>query len=125
MSVEELDSIAVLKAWLLEHGAYIHPDVVFEPGELLSLYIDRDRSELTDERLTVDSGYNIIAGNDVPRDATVVSVPFSLAITPTLSRSALFNVPQCDGALLETWSERQLECTYICMHWILDESRCV
>ena len=91
MSVEELDSIAVLKAWLLEHGAYIHPDVVFEPGELLSLYIDRDRSELTDERLTVDSGYNIIAGNDVPRDATVVSVPFSLAITPTLSRSALFN----------------------------------
>ncbi|KAL0951555.1 hypothetical protein HGRIS_008237 [Hohenbuehelia grisea] len=47
----------------------------------------------------------------------MVRCPFKLAVTPSLATSALASVhiePQ-------GWTERQLICTYICFHWILDE----
>ncbi|OSD03733.1 SET domain-containing protein [Trametes coccinea BRFM310] len=104
MSEQEPQNVAAFKAWLVQNGARIHPDVLFEP---------------------VASGFNVVAGSDVPADTTVVSIPFSLAITPALSRSALGTLFANAGATvpeLNELSERQLVCTYLCMHWIAESS---
>ncbi|KAI9068836.1 SET domain-containing protein [Trametes sanguinea] len=95
MSEQEPQIIAAFKAWLIQNGARIHPDVLFEPG------------------------------NDVPADTTVVSIPFSLAITPALSKAALESLFERAGATapgLRELSERQLVCTYLSMHWIAEPS---
>ncbi|KAH9916275.1 SET domain-containing protein [Epithele typhae] len=90
--------VANLKSWIVEHGGLVHPDVVFE---------------------SVESGFKIVAGNDIPTDATIVSIPSALSITSTVSKSALRALlnSQADGL-----SERQLACTYICMHWVAGPS---
>ncbi|KAH9887069.1 SET domain-containing protein [Cubamyces lactineus] len=99
MSPQEPQVIEAFKAWLVQNGARIHPDVQFEP---------------------VPSGFNVVAGSDVPADTTVVSIPFSLAITPDLSKVALKALFKgaAESHRLDTLSERQLVCTYVCMHQI-------
>lgn len=72
------------------------------------------------------SGFSILAANDIPADATVVSIPFTLAITPEGSKDALHETLKASGdatkGALDSLSERQLICTYLCMHWIADRS---
>ncbi|KAI0752124.1 SET domain-containing protein [Fomes fomentarius] len=99
--MSELESIAAFKAWLLENGAAIHPAVTFQP---------------------VPSGFDVVAGSHVLADATIVSIPFALAITPVVSKKALADLFRGRNDTLDGWSERQLECTYVCMHWIADRA---
>ena len=72
----------------------------------------------------VPSGFNVIAGNDVPADTTVVAIPFSLAITPDVSKAALKAlIREADEShLLDSLSERQLVCTYVCLHQIAKDA---
>ncbi len=58
----------------------------------------------------------MVACNDIPADGTIVSIPFSLAITPEVARYAL---KQLLGHEQQGWNERQLACTYIVLHWII------
>ncbi|CCM00966.1 uncharacterized protein FIBRA_03014 [Fibroporia radiculosa] len=92
--------VVAFKNWLAENGAEFHPHAAFR---------------------TERSGYSVIASQDLRSDTTVVSCPFSLAITPEVSKNALTTLlgPTFTG---QSWSERQLICSYICMHWILDPS---
>ncbi|KAI0072171.1 SET domain-containing protein [Panus rudis PR-1116 ss-1] len=94
------------KEWLEENGALMHESVYFQKNE---------------------SGFSVVAKNHVSPDTTVVSMPFSLAITPELSSRALRSLLQSDraSASLDTWTERQLICTYICMHWILEDDKII
>ena len=70
------------------------------------------------------SGFNVIAGNDVPADTTVVAIPFSLAITPDVSKAALKALTRDadESHLLDALSERQLVCTYVCLHQIAQDA---
>ncbi|EGO02860.1 hypothetical protein SERLA73DRAFT_165797 [Serpula lacrymans var. lacrymans S7.3] len=54
-------------------------------------------------------------------DTTIVSCPFSLVITPELSRKAL-SLLMDGSAVLNVWTERQLICAYICFHWLCVET---
>ncbi|KAI0698478.1 SET domain-containing protein [Cytidiella melzeri] len=93
----EVSEVAALRAWLVSNGGYISPDVAF---------------------MRVPSGFNIVARNTIDKDTSVVTCPFSLAVTPQLAKEALIGIFEGAG-FLHKWSERQLVCTYICMHWIL------
>lgn len=64
------------------------------------------------------SGYSILANAGIPADATVVSCPFSLAITPQVAKKSLVKLLNGEKAL-EGWSERQLLCVYLCFHGIV------
>ncbi|KAI0632805.1 SET domain-containing protein [Trametes polyzona] len=98
----EPHNIASFKCWLRDNGGHVHPDAHFEQTA---------------------SGFNVIAASDIPADATVMSIPFSLAITPEWSKTALEKTLHGNEDVLGKLSERQLICTYICMHWIADRSR--
>ena len=55
-----------------------------------------------------------------------MSCPFSLAITPDVSRKALISVlGSSASSALDIWSERELICSYLCLHWILGDARYV
>lgn len=68
--------------------------------------------------LTVASGLSVCASDDVPADATIVSCPFSLAITPELAKHALSSLLKSPAAI-EKWAAKQLIATYLCLHWIV------
>ena len=65
----------------------------------------------------VPSGLSIVASDAIDSDAVIVACPFSIIITPRLSKGALLPLLQ-DTSLLERWNERQLIIVYICFHWI-------
>lgn len=58
------------------------------------------------------------ASDNLPADATVMTCPFTLAITPGLAKDALSEVFKT-SAVHEKWTERQLICAYVCLHWVL------
>ncbi|TFL05437.1 hypothetical protein BDV98DRAFT_610907 [Pterulicium gracile] len=58
------------------------------------------------------------ASADIPADATVVTCPFSLAITPQVAKKSLVKLLNGEKAL-EGWSKRQLLCVYLCFHGII------
>ncbi|EMD35055.1 hypothetical protein CERSUDRAFT_107074 [Gelatoporia subvermispora B] len=96
----EPENIHRFKEWLTGNGGKIHPDLRFEAD---------------------DSGFSVIAAQDIPPESTVISCPFSLTVTPELSTHALLSLFKTDHTtVLDSWSERQLICTYLCMHWIAD-----
>ncbi|TFY66560.1 hypothetical protein EVG20_g4534 [Dentipellis fragilis] len=94
----EPEKVKAFMAWLAAHGASFNPKVGY--AELLS-------------------GFSIVATDALEADSTIVTCPFSLAITPELSRRALLTVLE-DESILRGWSERQLICSYIVFHWIID-----
>lgn len=100
-----LENVRAFLNWISENGGKLHPDVFFKAES---------------------SGYSAIARQDIPPDTTVVSCPFTLAITPNVSRNALSEILSDLNAKptfsFDGWSERQLICSYICMHWILSGS---
>jgi hypothetical protein len=65
----------------------------------------------------VSQGLSIVADEAIEPDVTIVTCPFTLIITPLLSKGALLPLLQ-DASILEHWSERQLMIVYICFHWI-------
>ncbi|KAI0339167.1 SET domain-containing protein [Trametopsis cervina] len=104
MTSDETPKVSTFRTWFTNNGGYIHPNVDFEP---------------------VSSGYNLIARDSIPADSVIVSCPFSLAITPEFARKALIsvlNLSAAQASVLQRWRERQLVCTYICLHWILNGS---
>ena len=94
-------------------------------------------------RLTVrvyraaNGGHAVQAARDLPADTTIVSMPFGLAITPDVARGALAALrtdPLPDGQVADEnredgasgsertfrfLLERQLICSYVCVHWVL------
>ncbi|KAL4249755.1 hypothetical protein ABKN59_006528 [Abortiporus biennis] len=101
-NLEEAENVKVFKSWLEENAAYVHPDIHFERNPY---------------------GFSVIAQNTIAKDTPVVSCPFSLAITPTVARTSLQHIfGQGEVDAFEKWSERQLICTYLCLHILLDES---
>jgi hypothetical protein len=74
--------------------------------------------------LTGKFGLSAIAQDTINTDTTVVSCPFSLVIDIECALHAL-NALLGESTLidLQSWSERQLICTYICFHWIISDSR--
>jgi hypothetical protein len=61
------------------------------------------------------------AREDVPLDSCIVSCPFSLAVTPQVSKNALVALLKSSAAL-DKWTERQLICTYLSLHWVIGHS---
>jgi hypothetical protein len=73
-----------------------------------------------------------VANEAIEPDATIVSCPFSIIITPLLAKDALLSILQqlddCESDAASTnaaildilyrWTERQLIIVYICFHWI-------
>ncbi|KAI0830093.1 SET domain-containing protein [Trametes gibbosa] len=100
----EPSNVTAFKTWLVNNGAHIHPHAHFQE---------------------MASGFDVTAAGDIPADTTVVSIPFSLAITPEVSREALASTldAQNETSLsLAGLSERQSICAYLCMHWIADRT---
>jgi hypothetical protein len=68
---------------------------------------------------TGDSGHKVVANEGIPADTTVVTCPFGITITKELATSALSSVLEIEKTPPE-WTERQLICTYICLHWVFE-----
>ena len=67
---------------------------------------------------------SVLTTEDMSHDSKVVSCPFSLAITPQSSKVALLALSKLNNDTddrLDTLSERELICTYIVVHWLLEE----
>ncbi|KAG2369168.1 SET domain-containing protein [Suillus spraguei] len=98
----EPNSTAELRRWFTTHGGFIHPFVSLSQGKF---------------------GLSAIAQDTIHADTTIVSCPFSLAIDVECSMHAL-TVLFGESSLvdLQSWSERQLICTYICLHWVFPDS---
>ncbi|OCH91312.1 SET domain-containing protein [Obba rivulosa] len=98
--MDEPENVRRFKKWFTENGGQVHPHVRFEG---------------------VTSGFSVVAAEDIPPETTAISCPFSLAVTPELSKHALLTLFKTDHTTtLDAWSERQLICTYLCMHWVVD-----
>jgi len=61
----------------------------------------------------------VIARDHLPKDSTIVSCPFSLAITQPVAQRAVLEILQVPTSENIQWSERQWISTYISLHWIL------
>ncbi|KAH7924334.1 SET domain-containing protein [Leucogyrophana mollusca] len=98
------ESLEAFKGWLSEHGGRFNTSVQLAEGAF---------------------GISAIAQETVPADTTIVSCPFSLAITRDVALRAIVvlmgEVSQA-GSILEDWSERQLICSYVCFHWLFPET---
>ncbi|KAG1865954.1 hypothetical protein F4604DRAFT_1779578 [Suillus subluteus] len=100
--MEPSSTAGELRRWLTTCGGFIHPFVSLSQGKF---------------------GLSAIAQDTIDADTTIVSCPFSLAIDLECSLHALTALFG-DATLvdLQSWSERQLICTYICLHWIFPDS---
>ncbi|PCH42980.1 SET domain-containing protein [Wolfiporia cocos MD-104 SS10] len=98
----EPSTITEFRKWLAQNGALIHLDVLFKK---------------------VSGGFSVVAKEDLAPDSTIVSCPFSLAITLEISSRALALLFEQHGCTdnFKIWSERQLICSYICMHWVIGQ----
>ncbi|KAF9450632.1 SET domain protein [Macrolepiota fuliginosa MF-IS2] len=100
MSAEPTE-FSILKKWIIENGGSFHPNVQF--------------------KYAGTTGNTAIAIEGIPADASIVSCPFSLVITEERAQknlSSLFSTEDVIG-----WTERQWISTYICLHWILSDSK--
>jgi hypothetical protein len=105
------------KAWLSAQGpiAGFHPDVDYVSGRSLPRRTLRKRSLVVTDH---DGGHALHAIAIVPPHSIIVTLPFSHAITPTIGHQALCAV-STEPAALDSLSERQLVCIYLCAHWAL------
>jgi len=87
----------LFREWLVSLGGSFHPTVRYSSAGT--------------------SGLSIVASEAIESDATIVSCPFSIIITPHLCKTALLPILR-DASVLERWSERQTIIVYICFHWI-------
>ncbi|TDL27146.1 SET domain-containing protein [Rickenella mellea] len=90
---DEADDVVRFRQWFRQNGGFLHPSIYFLRGE---------------------SGFSVMTTEFLPADTTVVSCPFSLAITQNVARDALDHLLSPEAA--SNWTERQLICSYLCMH---------
>ncbi|KAH9983192.1 hypothetical protein BJV74DRAFT_851425 [Russula compacta] len=91
----------LFKEWLVSHGGSFHPGVRYS---------------------SVPSGLSIQSSEAIAPDATIVTCPFSIIITPLSCRGALLPIlkdASGTASMLERWTERQSIIVYLCLHWIL------
>jgi len=69
----------------------------------------------------VSSGLEVLARDTVPANACIISCPFSLAITSEVSKNALLSLLKSPPSL-DKWTERQLICSYLSLHWVVGDS---
>ncbi|KAH7882159.1 hypothetical protein F5I97DRAFT_1817676 [Phlebopus sp. FC_14] len=97
---DQTDHLNALKAWFSIHGGIISPSVDLTQGPF---------------------GISAFAQTALDQDTTIVTCPFSLIVTKEMSLRALRDLlGQRAEHVLETWSERQLICCYLCFHWLVD-----
>ncbi|KAG1894932.1 uncharacterized protein F5891DRAFT_1060476 [Suillus fuscotomentosus] len=100
--MEPSSAAAELRRWLTTYGGFIHPSVSLSQDKF---------------------GLSAIAQDAIDADTTIVSCPFSLAIDVECSLRALTALfGESTLVDLQSWSERQLICTYLCLHWIFPDS---
>ncbi|TFK43782.1 SET domain protein [Crucibulum laeve] len=97
MSADELSAAVSLKNWLQKHGGGFNSYVKFKQAS---------------------SGFDIIAGENIPVDTQIVSCPFSLVITKDQAQKSLLEILNVSDNFGESWSERQWISCYISLHWI-------
>ncbi|KAG0700717.1 hypothetical protein DFH29DRAFT_607381 [Suillus ampliporus] len=98
----EPSTAADLKRWLTSYGGFFHPLVSLSQGKF---------------------GLSAVAQDTINVDTTIVSCPFSLVIDMERALHALIALLGNSTFVdLQSWSERQLICTYICFHWIFSDS---
>ena len=112
----EPQNAQIFKHWLASHGGYFHPNVRYTSGRSTVNGSPRITALIIPLRV-VSSGLSIVASEAIDSDAIIVTCPFSIFITPRLSKDALLPLLR-DTSLLERWTERQLIIVYICFHWI-------
>ncbi|KIJ07596.1 hypothetical protein PAXINDRAFT_164574 [Paxillus involutus ATCC 200175] len=95
------DRLSSFRSWFSTEGGSFGPSVVLQ--------------------LEGPFGTSVLAPK-FDKDVTIVTCPFSLIITRDASLQALRTLlgPQ-SHLLLDTWSERQLICSYICFHHLFSE----
>lgn len=89
-------NVLLFKEWFVSHGGSFHPGVRYSKSS---------------------SGFSIVARETIEPDATIVTCPFSMIITPVLAKDALLPILQLQ-AMMERWTERQSIIVYVCFHWI-------
>ncbi|KAF8076675.1 SET domain protein [Lyophyllum atratum] len=102
MSTAEPTAADSFRNWLAEKGGEFHTHACFSE---------------------VPSGFSVVAAKDLPSDTTVVKCPFDLAITEELAQTHLCELMDL-GELVaaKQWSERQWISSYLCFHWIIEDS---
>ncbi|KAF9652445.1 SET domain-containing protein, partial [Thelephora ganbajun] len=93
-------TVESFKSWFVANGGFFHNDAQFRPDA---------------------SGYKIVADKEVPADTTIVTCPFGLVVTKELATHAILSVLKTNEIPPE-WTERQLICTYVCLHWAFEAS---
>lgn len=71
-------------------------------------------SKITDDAL----GVSAVAVQDIPADERVLALPFELAVTPALARTALQELlhKECEGM-----EEKDLIAGYLVLHWVWED----
>ncbi|KAF8721449.1 hypothetical protein AX14_010361 [Amanita brunnescens Koide BX004] len=98
VKVEPAAALA-FKHWLSKHGGGFHKDVMIVEDIW---------------------GVSILAKENLPPNALVVSCPFSLIISQSLARRALSSFINVHA--VDNWTERQWISTYLCFHWIITQN---
>ncbi|KAH7877122.1 SET domain-containing protein [Lentinula edodes] len=97
MASEDPNATA-LKVWLTQNNGYFDPNTGF---------------------CKTNSGFSIIAKTSLAAESTIVTTPFSLAITRKVAAEALVQILKNQSAV-ESWNERQCIASYLCFHHILN-----
>ncbi|KDQ54521.1 hypothetical protein JAAARDRAFT_38195 [Jaapia argillacea MUCL 33604] len=101
-SQSEPQNILRFRQWLSLNGASLNPNIQF---------------------IATPSGFSVHATAALDADTKVVECPFGLAITKDVAMDSLSALLGEDGMwLCGRWSERQLICSYLCFHWIIEEA---
>ena len=116
----ESQEVSDFRKWFVARGGYIQENIHLKQGDSLSSR-GEDLLCLIESNIisfSVDSGVTVCASNELPADTTVMSCPFSVAITPELATRALSDLFKT-SSVHGKWNDRQLICAYICLHWAL------
>jgi len=71
----------------------------------------------------VPTGLSVIANAKLENNTTIVTCPFALAITEDFAQQSLLNFLNLADLTAKCWTERQWIASYLCFHWIINNSR--
>lgn len=106
-----------LGLYLEKNGGHFHQDLEYRTGKanLLSFTAHRLNPHFL---LFIDSfGTSIFSSTTIPPHTSVVSCPFALAVTPTLTRSAL-STSFLNSEILNSLNDHELMCSYLSFHLV-------
>jgi hypothetical protein len=101
-------NVLLFKEWFVSHGGSFHPGVRYSKSSsgrcnlTAVLALGRDKNRYSQRCLL--SGFSIVARETIEPDATIVTCPFSMIITPVLAKDALLPILQLQ-AMMERWTE--------------------